>query len=110
MTKVIQEYLEESDNSYENYLHTSLGACRYYQFRKNQVVEISPEGYNQNIHELNQDCFGVVESFENGILNVRVFGRSKTMPYHPCYWIPTTKESHNAWEQERKQIDMEFTC
>lgn len=110
MERMIPEYLDNSINPNNKYLHITLGACQYYPFKKGQIVEISDEGYQQGIHEFNVDCFGIVEDFSLGILHVKVFEREKTLAYHPCYWIPATKASHEAWKCERKQLDMENTC
>jgi len=87
-----------------DYLHISLGSCRYGKFKKGDIVEISPDGYVHNIHEYHEECFGEVIEFKNGILSVILYGEDKAQEYHPCYWLKSDRISFKEWQVEKKEI------
>ena len=60
-----------------DYLHISIGSCKYGKYKKGDMVEISPEGYDASIHELHEECFGKVTEYKNGVLSVILVGEDK---------------------------------
>ena len=89
-----------------DYLHIGLGLCRFGKFKKGDLVEISPEGYNQGIHEQFEDCFGTVEKFENGILTVSIENYIKD--FHPCYWVVSDQQSYMDWLEEKRELEVGY--
>ncbi len=87
-----------------DYLHISLGSCKYGRYKVGDIVEISPDGYAANIHEYHADCFAKVIKFKNGLLSVILEGENKVIDFHPCYWIKSDKISFKAWQEEKKEM------
>lgn len=95
------------DNNFD-YLHISIGSCRYGKYKVGDMVEISPEGYDANIQEFHEECFGKVTKYKNGILSVILVGEDKPIQFHPCYWINSDRASFKAWQKEKKELFIEF--
>jgi len=91
-----------------DYIHISIGSCKHGKFKKGDMVEISPEGYGQGLHEYHDECFGEVIEFKNGLLSVIIYGEEKEKQYHPCFWTKSDKDSYLDWQDEKHELHSSY--